>query len=550
MDTLISTENLNSDSIKLIIQILSFVLGGGIIFTIGKQFKKPKIRLISEIEKDLNEYLFAVKFKLKNIGSKYINLENTFIKIHDAIPPHYNDIIDSLISYKWLLRKKRKLKFYKIRIRVPVRGQNNMGEYSLYPDIGKNIEKNILVSGLTTDTKGNYELSLQIICSQKLLGFIPIKSKWFYFDYQGEVPPAILVVGKNNLLTKKIALQLNEYIYSSSSKITGYFSIRQKSLNIENRDDAIHFGKSQKADFVIWIKTKEQLKINSDKIEVVLFGEQLTNDIILQYKSINLFSNKPFYLDKFNIKHKEYILPEKIYNDLKVFLHDIILYLSLKHNKPSSSIENFDKIIELLSLPWIMINKAYYASKIGRHSIAIKTLDNAIKYVDELILKPELIPDDWIGASPSKLMEIKLTIENNLGTEFYICSNYKNAFYWFCRSMAKNIWFQPYDTLSFLWEKYTGISPRIDNTETVFIVNEYLKGTEVSDIKDWFITKRKKENMVTSLHEPVNIFDESNNVILNSPDKKMNSDEYLNMMNYYTEKLKKEIDFKKDDQEQ
>lgn len=139
-------------------------------------------------------------------------------------------------------------------------------------------------------------------------------------------------------------------------------------------------------------------------------------------------------------------------------------------------------------------------------SISIQ-YEESIKNIKFIIsLKPEERPKYYQNSPEQKLHQTLSTLYNNIGSCYYSLDNFLEAFKFYCLSLSIGYWFQPYDTFSSIWYRYTGILPIVTKEEALEIVHKSLNKIKISDIKDWFQSKRILENNISNKKQEQDIF--------------------------------------------
>lgn len=199
--------------------ILAALGSGAIVFSALKYLiNKPKVELL-EVHKDEEEFLFSVNSIAVNLRNNHIYTDFAKVKLL-KVQPNQGINKHVLLSNIFLEKKKS----YVPSIRLTVRSTTDKGQHLQHqPIIPHSNSNKLTISGLTTDTKGIYKCALRLYFRPNYLFFFPVKSNWFEFDYEGEVPPGIIIninTDKKGIFRKnknKIKDQLSEFIKSNLS---------------------------------------------------------------------------------------------------------------------------------------------------------------------------------------------------------------------------------------------------------------------------------------------------------------------------------------------
>lgn len=180
---------------QLIWVIISSLGGGAIVFGLLKYLlTKPKTKIL-EITKDETEFLYSVRSFVVNLKNSHLYTDYAKIKLFNVEPSKSDNKINSLISSSFL----RKKKYYISKIKLSVRSKLENGMFLPNQVIDPHSNNELLISGITTDTRGIYKCAIRLYFRPYFLFIFPIKSNWFKFDYAGEIPPGIII----NISTKK-----------------------------------------------------------------------------------------------------------------------------------------------------------------------------------------------------------------------------------------------------------------------------------------------------------------------------------------------------------
>lgn len=482
---------INKNTLDFIISLIKLLLllfgSSGIIIALYKYFKRPKIELVTPIEKDLKEFLFSIKFRIRNSSNKGINIRKAQFKIYNTVPQDFDNSIKSLISFKFLKIKEGKRKSAKINDTLLVKEKSETGIFEYNPLITKNKSTEIIVSGMTTDTTGKYSLSLQLISAQRFFFFFHYKTKNFEFKYIGEIPPGILIIGNDKEIVEKIKLQIKTYINSSKSNIKGFFSVRSTISNEKEKDILLKIGKTHKADIILFIDIRK----NSKSINLEFKSYNVTNLLKGPLLPLHRFEQSSFTLDKEKSSIKKNIVNPANFIPIILFFHSMVIELSIKHNKWKSLAEQCNVLFDVFFNPAVLSIFINYIPHSSEKLFLNKRINKYLKKNNQIDIW-DFNGKYYIKKKFSKdaLKPFFSKNEFNIAVLYIHLNEGKKAFYWFCKSSLNNH-LGASQNIKIIWTRYVGFDSTLNERAIKHIVSEYDNEVDLEDLKKWLINENK-----------------------------------------------------------
>jgi len=441
-----------------LIKIFALLGFGKFLFELVKYIiNKPKVDII-KIEKDIHEYLYSINSTIVNSGPKNVHLSKAKIKLFDVKPPRGKDK-KVLLSYLKLLRNNKKKPYFEKNLVVKRKSKEGTYLTNLSIESDQEYEK-VKILGLTSDTKGMYNCCLQILFSPSFFGLFPIKSNWYNFEYEGEIPPGVVISNvKKNRINKLFQKQLRIIMFD----VAKYLSIRISENRIETKTEAEDLCKELGGDILIQpIVDYENCIINYQMFTVNKVYDQMSTVTRIIENNSQKYSR-----DLHNIK-------SVFHNQLKVLFLEIAYRKALLDDKYYSSIELLEQLILLSPGEFeYYSHMCFFLFKIRKPERLLSHCKKTHEIFNEN--KQKAIIYDFEMAAFALLKE--------RGNEFISISQAI-----LCDNIAEYI-----EKAREIWNIYCEIVPQVTDEEIHIIASKIVSGVSPFEIRKWFIFKRKRE---------------------------------------------------------